>query len=145
MLAERFQAPLSANGMSISVPSLVKEWRDMVEYAIKFYKPLTWGYKKTWKRIFTCAKKDDFRNILMIVELCFCMPVSAAVVERCFSTLRRIKSSKRASLKTDTLSQLIRISVESVQTEKFDVGPALQNWTNKVVRRPQHIIAVGGA
>jgi hypothetical protein len=48
------------------------------------------------------------------------LPVSAAVCERGFSAQKRIKSDTRASLHSDTVEDLIRISVEGPSLEDFD-------------------------
>ncbi len=48
------------------------------------------------------------------------LPVSAAVCERGFSAQKRIKSDTSASLHSDTVEDLIRISVKGPSLEDFD-------------------------
>ena len=134
-IVNQFEAPLRANRMDCNMPVLLQEWHSLVEYALKVYRPSTEKYKTTWKRLFAC-EGGDFKNILVVVELCFAMPVSSSVVERCFSTLKQIKTDMRSSLTTETLEGLIRISIESPPTESFDVTPAMEAWALETVRRP---------
>ncbi len=60
------------------------------------------------------------QNILHLVHIMLVLPVSAAVCERGFSAQKRIKSDTSASLHSDTVEDLIRISVEGPSLEDFD-------------------------
>ena len=61
-------------------------------------------------RIYTSTRaKKDFKNILLIVEIAFAFPVSAAKCERSFSTMKRIKTDSRASLGDESVENLMRI------------------------------------
>ena len=61
-----------------------------------------------------------FQNILHLVHIMLVHPVPAAVCERGFSAKNRIKSDTRVSLHSDTVEDLIRISVEGPSLEDFD-------------------------
>ena len=56
------------------------------------------------------------------------LPVSAAVCERGFSAKNRIKSDTRVSLHSDTVEDLIRISVEGPSLEDFDARESVGSW-----------------
>jgi hypothetical protein len=68
------------------------------------------------------------------------LPVSSAVCERGFSSQKRIKSDVRASLHSDTVEDLIRISVEGPILEDFDPTKSVAIWLTqgKRARRPHY-------
>lgn len=68
------------------------------------------------------------------------LPVSTAVCERGFSAQKRIKSDIRASLHSDTVEDLIRISVEGPSMEDFDARESVARWFShgKRSRRPNY-------
>lgn len=81
-----------------------------------------------------------FQNILHLVHILLVLPVSSAVCERGFSTQKRIKSDARASLHTDTVEDLIRISVEGPSLEDFDARESVASWFSQGQwpRRPHY-------
>ena len=92
---------------------------------------------RTWHRIFNSGKcKIEFKNILLIADLAFCLPVSIAKLERSFSTLKRIKRDTRAALGVNRVENLIGISQEGPPPECFDPTNAMKLWADHVVRRP---------
>ena len=58
--------------------------------------------------------KENFKDVLHLVEILLVLPISAAQCERAVSAQNRIKSSTRASLGVSVLEDLIRISAEGV-------------------------------
>lgn len=66
------------------------------------------------------------------------LPISSAICERGFSSVNRIKSDARASLHTDTVEDLIRISVEGPKLEDYDAEQDVKVWFSqgKRTRRP---------
>lgn len=81
-----------------------------------------------------------FQNVLHLVHILLVLPVSSAVCERGFSTQKRIKSDARASLHTDTVEDLIRISVEGPSLEDFDARESVASWFSQGqgARRPHY-------
>ncbi|CAL8398102.1 unnamed protein product [Boreogadus saida] len=83
------------------------------------------GQKLYW----TVASHDDKRALLL--RLC-------AVCERGFSSVNRIKSDVRSSLHTETVEDLIRISVEGPQLEDYDARQDVKQWLSQETReRPE--------
>ncbi|TRY98446.1 hypothetical protein DNTS_017502 [Danionella cerebrum] len=80
------------------------------------------------------------KNILHLVHIMLVLPVSAAVCERGFSAQKRIKSDTRASLHSDTVEDLIRISVEGPSLEDFDARESVACWFSQGQRsrRPNY-------
>ena len=72
--------------------------------------------------------KDDFKDVLHLVELVLVLPLSAAQCERAVSAQNRIKSSTRATLSVSVLEDLIRLSSEGPPVAEFDPTPAVNRW-----------------
>ncbi|KAF4097028.1 hypothetical protein G5714_022997 [Onychostoma macrolepis] len=83
---------------------------------------------------------SEYENILHLVHIMLVLPVSAAVYGRGFSAQKRIKSDTRASLHSDTVEYLIRISVEGPSLEDFDARESVASWFSKGQRsrRPNY-------
>ena len=56
------------------------------------------------------------------------LPIATADCERGFSAMNRIKTVPRNRLKTNTLEQLMFISIEGPSPDKFDFGRAADKW-----------------
>ena len=72
--------------------------------------------------------RSDLKDILHLVEILLVLPISAAGCERMVSAQNRIKHSLRASLKTQTLEGLIRISAQGPPLDNFDPAPSVNRW-----------------
>ena len=81
------------------------------------------------------------QNILRLVQIMLVLPISSAVCERGFSSVNRIKSDVRSSLHTETVEDLIRISVEGPQLEDYDARQDVKQWFSqgKRSRRPNYM------
>ena len=56
------------------------------------------------------------------------LPIATADCERGFSAMNRIKTVPRNRLKTNTLEQLMFISIEGPSADRFDFGRAADKW-----------------
>lgn len=63
------------------------------------------------------------------------LPLATACCERGFSTLKRIKSDWRSRLETETLDNLMRISIDGPDLESYNAARALQHWWDKGERQ----------
>ena len=119
------------------IPTLLEEWHSMVSYTFRSLRPSSESYKATWKRLFSLPQAErNYKSILLIAEVCFQTPVSAAIVEKSFSTLKRVKNSVRNRLSTEVVESLIRIELDTPKTEFFDATAALKKWGSSASRRP---------
>ena len=58
---------------------VIEEWHDFISYAAAFLSCSSTNYLRTWHHIFNSKKcKIEFKNILLVAELAFCLPVSTA-------------------------------------------------------------------
>ena len=89
------------------------------------------------QRMFT-AFKDQFPNILMLVEIILILPLATATVERGFSAMKRVKNDWRSCLDTDILNMLLRITVNGCSFDEYDPQRAIQHWwiSGQRARRP---------
>lgn len=83
---------------------------------------MTAKYIRTWRLIsLSSSLLQDFRNILLDVQLMFSVPVANAEVERLFSCMKHIKIELFCSLGTGRLENIVRVGRE---------GPLLIDITN---------------
>ena len=136
-LYQRFSKPLQKAGVDITESEILDEWHDMVRYAQTYLNPEKSNYLKTWRRIFDCSRaQTDFKNILLLIEICFVMPLSNAELERLFSRMKRVKSKTRCHLSNDRLGNLLRIGQERKELSPSTVVPAMTLWDKEKRRRP---------
>ena len=90
-----------------------------------------------WQRMFT-AFKDQFPDILMLVEIILILPLATATVERGFSAMKRVKNDWRSCLDKDILNMLLRITVNGCSFDVHDPQRAIQHWwiSGQRARRP---------
>ena len=67
-------------------------------------------------------------NLLKIVEIILCLPMSSAICERGFSCASRIKSTWRSSLTTHQLNNLLIVSIEGPSLDYYNAEIALHRW-----------------
>lgn len=111
------------------------EWDDMVDYARRYLDIVRLDYKIIWWRIFNATDANKWRNVLPIVELLFSLPMSNGRLERIFSQLKLLKSKSRTRLTSDSLDQLVRITVEGPSLQNWNAAGALDLWFNDKSRR----------
>ena len=96
-IIDRFEKPLKNAGFETA--DVIEEWHDLISYAIAFLNCSSTNYLRTWHCIFNSEKcKIEFKNVVLVAELTFCLPVRTAKLERSFSMLKHIKRDTRAAL-----------------------------------------------
>lgn len=86
-------------------------------------------YANLWQTFLTKVPyKEDFKDVLHLVEILLVLPISAAQCERAVSSQNRIKSSTRASLSVSALEDLICLSSKGPSMTEFDPAPAVDRW-----------------
>ena len=109
-ICERFQIPLE--NASVDYSAIQDEWDDMVDYGRKYLNLVQEDLKVIWWKFFNTVDAKQWSNVLAVIELLFCLPMSNGRLERVFSQLKLIKVNRRTCLREDTLDQLIRVNVE---------------------------------
>ena len=132
-VCQRFLVPLEAASLDIS--AVQEEWDDMIDYGRKYLNLVQEDYKVIWWKLFNAVDSGQWRNVLGVVELLFCLPMSNGHLERVFSQLKLIEVNRRTCLGEGTLDRLIRINVEGPPLSKWDANGALELWQKDKVRR----------
>lgn len=72
--------------------------------------------------------QEQFPEMLKLLLIGLTLPVSSVDCERGFSKQNLIKTRLRAKLKTENVSTLMKISVDTPDMEQFDFHKAFVNW-----------------
>jgi len=135
LLCSCFRDPLEAT--DVSVLSMQDEIEDAVVYARSYLGIENTDYRKVWYNLFVCPDAARWPNVLMLCKLLFSLPFSNARVEQIFSSLKYLKSTKRNSLQTSTLNDLLEIYIEGPTLAEFSADSAIELWLSECTRRPQ--------
>ena len=114
---------------------LKQEWDDIVDYAKRYLNLVEDDYKVVWWKLYNVLDATNWTNILAVVELLFCLPISNGHLERVFSQMKLIKGERRSSLGEDRLDDLLRISVEAPHPSTWDASGAVELWWRDKTRR----------
>ena len=132
-VCQRFCVPLETANVDCSL--VQSEWDDMVDYGKRYLNLVQDDYKINWWKIFNAVDAKKWANVLKVIELLFCLPVSNGHLERVFSQIKLIKNNRRTCLRESTLDQLIRINVEGPPLSEWDSSFALNLWLKEKSRR----------
>ncbi|XP_078616902.1 zinc finger protein 862-like [Branchiostoma floridae x Branchiostoma japonicum] len=69
-----------------------------------------------------------YPSMKLLASALMVVPVSTADSERAFSTLKRVKTRLRSSMKMETLNQLLTISIDGPEVDDFDFDAAATAW-----------------
>lgn len=134
-LADRFTIPLQKANVNSAL--LLSEWEEMVYYAKEYINIVQEPYRVVWWKLFNADDAKNWTNILALIELIFCFPLSNGRVEICFSQLKLIKTIKRTSLGEDRLDELLRIKLEGPPLAQWDPTNAVGLWWRDKTRRTE--------
>lgn len=95
-IATHFREPLLGKGLSTF--SLPDEIEDIVEYARTYLSLSQTPYRKVWYKLCTCPDLTKWPNVIILMELCFSLPFFNGRVEQIFSSLKVVKTNRRARL-----------------------------------------------
>ena len=73
-LGKMFEIPLTAAGADLS--QLRKEFKEMLQYAIKFISLATLDYRRVWWRLFHAPSATEWHTALLLAQLLLSLPVS---------------------------------------------------------------------
>jgi len=68
--------------------------------------------------------KVGFKELKKVIELIVVIPVSSASAERSFSTMRRVKTYFRSTMKSSRLNDLTLLSIEREISGQFMDNPS---------------------
>ena len=135
-VSDQFQDALKQHGFSSSGPGLLDEWHELVEYTVEFLSPSSRNYRATWYKLFHLSiGSTRWNNVLLLVRLLFCLPVSNAIVERFFGSLKKVKTGRRAALGQKTTEDILTMMTEGPPFEEYDATSAVRSWYSSKSRR----------
>ena len=73
--------------MKVSIPDLLKQWYESVEYVNNTLSLARVSYLVTWHKVFMTPRGKGCSQILLMIKSSFTAPVSNAKLERMFSKL----------------------------------------------------------
>ena len=89
-------------------------------------------YVSLWEIMLTKVPyKDNFKNVLHLVEIMLVQPISATQCGRAISAQNRVKSSLCIALGSSTLEDLIRITAEGPPVPEFNPAPVVDKWLTR--------------
>ena len=107
----------------IDKEELISEWIGLKQIIDQSYRHMS--AKQFVRHLSTDSTMlTMFPNFSKIASITRILPVSTAECEHCFSLMKRIKSTSRNRMETDTLNKLMRICVEGPTLENFDFNKA---------------------
>ena len=106
-IIKHFRIPLTHAGFNSSVPDVLSQWHDLLEYSIEYLSLSNTPYRKTWRGIFVSPRSQAWKDVLLIIKLLFTIPVSNAKLERMFSKMKHVKTLLRASLSEKKLESIL--------------------------------------
>ncbi len=139
-ITSHFREPFEAKG--VDLPNIQDEIEEIVLYARKYLSLGSEGYQRVWYKLHTSPDASKWCNVLKVCELVFSLPFSNAHVEKLFSTLKIIKTDRRTTLYSTTLSDLLEIQVEG-PLASFCADQAVSLWwkdcktTRRVNQQPR--------
>lgn len=86
-----------------------------------------------WKNKFMFCK-DDYPNLLILVELCLVIPCQTACCERGNSWMNRIMTDWRSTLNVSTIDELMRIAISGPSHEDYTAVLAVGRWLEESER-----------
>ena len=101
---------------STSFQQIKEGYLQIVRYAATFFPVHLIPPLKLWQNMFELSTgdndKDDWKPVLLIVELVMCAPQSNAAIERFFSQLNYIKTNTHTSLSSISPNSLLRVKLQ---------------------------------
>ena len=120
------------------INEIQQEFRSMVEYSIQFISLSTMNYKSVWWHLFNCSSSSEWRNALLLAIILFSLPASNGKVERAFSQVNLIKTTKRSSLCQKSLDNVVSLNVDKCPLQDFSADSSIDLWWGAKQRRPSH-------
>lgn len=132
-LIARFTIPLE--GAGIDCTKIQEEFKIMAQYAVQFVSLSTLEYHSVWWRLFHSPSSSEWSNVLGLVTLLLSLPASNGKLERAFSQMNIIKTSKRSKMTNDSLDDLLLLTLNVVPLNKFSPDAAIDLWWKDKQRR----------
>ena len=118
--------------------TLKNEFIKLATNATKYYNVEIILQTEMWRKIKGGEFANNYKNILLLIELCLCTPYSNATIERFFSYMKVVKNDWQNWLSDQNLESLMQIKVCSPSLSCYHdgyVACAFSLWSNTTNRR----------
>ncbi|XP_076441074.1 uncharacterized protein LOC143280324 [Babylonia areolata] len=75
------------------------------------------------------CRREEMTNILKVMDFLLSLPSHSADCERGFSLMKRVKTDWRSRLRSDTLTDLMVVKLQSPDVSDFDPLPSINHWS----------------
>ena len=120
---------------------VTESFMALTNYAYRYFDISNIKPMEFWSKMLNLHKHNtSWKVALLIVELCFCAPISNATLERLFSQMNLIKTTHRNRLSNDSLNSILRIRISGISVLTFHnvyADKCVQYWYNSKNRRLQ--------
>lgn len=123
LLLQHFQDVITAKGCDMDLA--MAEWSRLKKMVRR--RNVQNGQQLT-SRLSESSWAEEFPNLTHLYEIIEVMPLATAKVERAFPLMNHGKSNWRNQLSTDTLNQLMLISLEGPPEDQVNLQPAVDRW-----------------
>ena len=124
---------------STSVESLQNGYTEFVSYAYHYFDINNVKPADLWPKLCRLGKeREDWKPIMLLIELCRCTPFSNATLERFFSHFKFIKTEIRSRLSNKSLNSVMRIKMNNLSIVDFNTkysSQCIDYWYNIKERR----------
>ena len=110
----------------VSIPDILEQLYELVEYAKKALSLTGVLYLVTWCKTFTALRIKGWNNILLVIRLLLAVPVSNAKLERMVSKLQCVKINCCCSSGVKCLGNILRIMEEGRSWQTFVLISAIK-------------------
>ena len=126
-----FQVPLEQHNFSLH--DCLDEWMSLKFHVQRVRAELDLRQSEFWKNKFMFCK-DDYPNLLILVELCLVIPCQTACCERGNSCMNRIMTDWRSTLNVSTIDELMRLAISGPSHEDYTAVLAVGRWLEESER-----------
>ena len=82
----------------------------------------------------TFGTSDNFKNILVLMDLVATLPASSTIAEEGFSIMKQTKNDWRSRLLSDKMTEIMRVKIPSPSINEFDPLSAIHLWNSSSTR-----------
>ena len=111
----KFSVPLENAGVDTSL--VCEEWKDMLEYAKQYLNLVQEPSEVIWWKLFNASYSSRWSNVLCLVQLLFCIPMSNGHVERTSLFSNSLRQSTATALVK--ITSMISYEFQSKDPSKF--------------------------
>ena len=125
---------------SVTLDEIIDGYIDVVRYENRYFSLVKTNPLDLWCKLgeISSTVRTDWKGVMLITELCLCVPFSNVTLERFFSHMKLVKNEKRNRLSQKSLNSALTVRMAGITLLEFDathVHKCVEFWSNKTKRR----------